>query len=288
MEISRCPNENDAEVEDPSFDIYNPSFNLNPLPSATQFPDFLRLEDLTIGPSALSTFFDGAQNDFNATPVLARDDTQPYFATFNHGNNGKIDLTPPTKTDTAVRYPAQQQNPTDYSASEVPNAALWGLQLAAGFPYPLLRNPSGASSAYALPPSNPPSHPTPAMHYQVPPYNPTVSCLATLPHHPPNSVPPSTPHQQQQRHPCPHCDQRIGRKADLIRHIRSIHIRPPVGELFPCPVGRCNRSGENGFVRKDKLGCHMKAVHRVRVAVCRLGNGREIGVNAKRGRIETQ
>lgn len=49
------------------------------------------------------------------------------------------------------------------------------------------------------------------------------------------------------------------RSSDLARHMKSRHCRPE----FDCSVEGCNRKGEKGFPRKDKLGDHMRQKHRM-------------------------
>ena len=47
---------------------------------------------------------------------------------------------------------------------------------------------------------------------------------------------------------------------DLIRHTRSKHCKKD--PKFPCPLAWCNRSGDRGFTRKDKLTNHLRSVHK--------------------------
>ncbi|KAE9362863.1 hypothetical protein N431DRAFT_475694 [Stipitochalara longipes BDJ] len=53
------------------------------------------------------------------------------------------------------------------------------------------------------------------------------------------------------------CTKNYKRKHELKRHQKH-HSGV---KLYQCTVSGCNRSGQNGFVRKDHLGQHMKKVH---------------------------
>ncbi|KAH0541572.1 hypothetical protein FGG08_003984 [Glutinoglossum americanum] len=67
------------------------------------------------------------------------------------------------------------------------------------------------------------------------------------------------------KYPCPagSCEAKkpFARKADLERHIKTAHVRPPLEDLFPCRIGGCGYTGLNGFVRRDKLLLHQKRAH---------------------------
>ncbi|KAI9763742.1 MAG: hypothetical protein M1840_009139 [Geoglossum simile] len=114
----------------------------------------------------------------------------------------------------------------------------------------------------------------------------TLSYVPTLPpifHRSPNSdtsSPPEPPsdrssspavtplqrrHQQhhRQRHICPYfpCGNHFKRRSDLARHVKSLHSRPPVEELHKCKIEGCNRGGQGGYARKDKLLYHTKTRH---------------------------
>jgi hypothetical protein len=67
--------------------------------------------------------------------------------------------------------------------------------------------------------------------------------------------------RKQRPHICYSCKRDFERSTDLTRHIKSLHSRPPVEELFHCLDEGCNRKGPAGFVRKDKLLSHTKARH---------------------------
>ena len=48
--------------------------------------------------------------------------------------------------------------------------------------------------------------------------------------------------------------------SDLRRHYKT-HCTSPDKEIFSCPVSWCKYSGNNGFVRKDKLKSHYRNIH---------------------------
>ena len=54
----------------------------------------------------------------------------------------------------------------------------------------------------------------------------------------------------------PTCGKTFTRTADLLRHAKK-HLEGP--KQFECPAEGCERKGDNGFDRKDKLMDHMKA-----------------------------
>lgn len=60
------------------------------------------------------------------------------------------------------------------------------------------------------------------------------------------------------------CSKSFKRYSDLLRHASSTHCINP--QKFPCTFPGCERGGDNGFPRKDKLTSHYNNKHR-RVAV---------------------
>jgi len=50
------------------------------------------------------------------------------------------------------------------------------------------------------------------------------------------------------------------RKADLERHIKTIHYPSP--PQFDCPKKGCSRTGEDGFTREDHLKEHLRNYHK--------------------------
>ncbi|KAI4114592.1 MAG: hypothetical protein LQ345_004655 [Seirophora villosa] len=58
----------------------------------------------------------------------------------------------------------------------------------------------------------------------------------------------------------PDCTHACKRFADLERHMSTSHCLDP--QKFPCSFPGCERGGENGFPRKDKLKSHFESVHR--------------------------
>lgn len=63
-----------------------------------------------------------------------------------------------------------------------------------------------------------------------------------------------------QRHPCNRCFQSFKRKSDLRRHFK-VHF--PSQRTFQCDLPDCDRIGQNGFYRRDKLRDHQRQVHRL-------------------------
>ena len=57
-----------------------------------------------------------------------------------------------------------------------------------------------------------------------------------------------------------HCRAVTTSWTDLKRHYTSKHCKKP--KKFPCPHFGCNRGGDNGFPRKDKLKSHIDNVHK--------------------------
>ncbi|RDW61074.1 hypothetical protein BP6252_12457 [Coleophoma cylindrospora] len=57
------------------------------------------------------------------------------------------------------------------------------------------------------------------------------------------------------------CNRDYKRKHELKRH-QKYHSGV---KAHRCNIPRCNRSGQNGFVRRDHLGQHMKKVHKIDV-----------------------
>lgn len=58
----------------------------------------------------------------------------------------------------------------------------------------------------------------------------------------------------------PGCTHRCKRWADLERHTSTSHCLN--AKKFPCKYPGCERAGDNGFPRKDKLKSHFENVHR--------------------------
>ncbi|KAH8906921.1 hypothetical protein BR93DRAFT_927747 [Coniochaeta sp. PMI_546] len=59
------------------------------------------------------------------------------------------------------------------------------------------------------------------------------------------------------RHACSSCDKSFGRPADLRRHMR---IHNPQAPRLSCPFEYCDRKGDKGFLRADKLKEHRRAL----------------------------
>ena len=61
---------------------------------------------------------------------------------------------------------------------------------------------------------------------------------------------------------CPHlgCDVSARRMPDLERHMKKHDSGP---KPFSCPMRDCDRHGDRGFARKDKLNDHLKAKHKM-------------------------
>jgi hypothetical protein len=57
----------------------------------------------------------------------------------------------------------------------------------------------------------------------------------------------------------PSCNSTFTRKADLERHITTVHILD--APRFDCPMYRCHRTGEDGFTREDHLKEHLRNYH---------------------------
>jgi hypothetical protein len=57
---------------------------------------------------------------------------------------------------------------------------------------------------------------------------------------------------------CDRCYRAFKRAGDLRRHYR-VHL--PGHRTFPCSIEGCNRSGEKGFYRRDKLRDHQRQAH---------------------------
>ncbi|KAL8707239.1 MAG: hypothetical protein Q9220_007682 [cf. Caloplaca sp. 1 TL-2023] len=58
----------------------------------------------------------------------------------------------------------------------------------------------------------------------------------------------------------PGCAHKSKRWGDLKRHISTSHCLN--AKKFPCAYPGCERGGDNGFPRKDKLKSHFESVHR--------------------------
>ncbi|MCJ1465855.1 hypothetical protein MMC07_004474 [Pseudocyphellaria aurata] len=67
-------------------------------------------------------------------------------------------------------------------------------------------------------------------------------------------------HRQDEKYHCiaPHCNQTFGRWGELTRHNKTHCLRP---KKFACDVLGCKYSGDNGFIRHDKLLSHKRNVH---------------------------
>ena len=59
---------------------------------------------------------------------------------------------------------------------------------------------------------------------------------------------------------CHQCTKSYSRRGDLERHAKS-HAQTP--ELYDCPMPRCQHTGWNGFLRKDKLVQHLRRMHAI-------------------------
>ena len=71
---------------------------------------------------------------------------------------------------------------------------------------------------------------------------------------------------------CARQDIAFARKADLERHMSSMHNRETL-QLHDCQLPGCHRRGEYGFTRKDKMIDHMRDVHKVPIP--KRANGRK-------------
>ncbi|KAK5942815.1 hypothetical protein PMZ80_005381 [Knufia obscura] len=49
----------------------------------------------------------------------------------------------------------------------------------------------------------------------------------------------------------------VGRKADLKRHMQSVHDKPHID----CKYKKCDRKGDNGFRRQDHYREHLRGYH---------------------------
>ena len=67
-----------------------------------------------------------------------------------------------------------------------------------------------------------------------------------------------TKQQADFRHECDKCNASFKRLGDLKRHYKK-HF--PVTRIFHCKVLGCDKNGENGFYRRDKLMDHMRSAH---------------------------
>lgn len=68
--------------------------------------------------------------------------------------------------------------------------------------------------------------------------------------------------QNSGKYPCdsPNCSKSFKRWGDLLRHASSTHCINP--KKFRCTFPGCERGGDNGFPRKDKLTSHYNNKHR--------------------------
>jgi hypothetical protein len=69
-------------------------------------------------------------------------------------------------------------------------------------------------------------------------------------------------HEQSRDYLCDRCSRAFSRAADLRRHY-NVHF--PDHRTFHCLIEGCNRSGERGFYRRDKLHDHQRQAHRFHV-----------------------
>jgi len=62
----------------------------------------------------------------------------------------------------------------------------------------------------------------------------------------------------------PGCGKTTKKFADLKRHYRVAHCTNAI--KYPCPTFGCKYSGNNGFLREDKLKSHYRNVHKEKAA----------------------
>ncbi|KAI9780641.1 MAG: hypothetical protein M1839_006582 [Geoglossum umbratile] len=276
-------------------DIDDSSINPGPPFFATKIPELTGFEGFTDPPysvgnsSSLSTVMDGDQTRFtDFTHWLDPAVTAPFslgcspqyhhIAVEDNNLNSDCNYSAQEWTiyDLRITDPAPPAlaniNEYRYYDDGAPNAMVEefpvALQSAPRLSYRSPSRPIGANPTLLESVGN--SH--------ISPYVPSLSVI--FPHRSPNrdstspqpsssspsSPPTATPqqlHHHQRRHLCPYppCDKRFRRNGDRMRHIRSSHSRPPVEELYQCPVEGCKRRGQRGFVRRDKLECHVRAKH---------------------------
>lgn len=72
----------------------------------------------------------------------------------------------------------------------------------------------------------------------------------------------SSPDGSSPSYPClyPECSYAPKRQYDLDRHMKK-HFPPNVEDMFDCPGRGCNRTGLNGFRRKDHMNEHLVNFH---------------------------
>ena len=95
--------------------------------------------------------------------------------------------------------------------------------------------------------------------------DPQYEALNSMPLTSSYEVVPSTASRSQQRFYCDfeNCvDERgkrksVGRKADLKRHVKSVHGKPHID----CEYKKCWRRGEDGFCREDHYREHLRGYH---------------------------
>jgi hypothetical protein len=110
------------------------------------------------------------------------------------------------------------------------------------------------------------SHATRGHHYtvQYATPRPTALSMLTIIRHDerPNQVLAKSNADAPKSHVCKwaDCRTRFARKGDLHRHVRAIHL---LEKAFPCVIAGCDRTGPNGFGRRDKLIEHQRRAHGV-------------------------
>jgi len=73
-----------------------------------------------------------------------------------------------------------------------------------------------------------------------------------------NNLVDSDEQQAEYRHACDKCTASFKRPGDLRRHYRK-HF--PETRVFSCSAPGCDKTGENGFYRRDKLMHHLRTAH---------------------------
>ena len=67
------------------------------------------------------------------------------------------------------------------------------------------------------------------------------------------------PDRNDYRCPEDHCRKKFTDFRGMLRHYQATHCTQPT--RYPCTFFNCKYSGDNGFVRKDKLQSHLRKVH---------------------------
>jgi hypothetical protein len=126
------------------------------------------------------------------------------------------------------------------------------------------------NSSPSLSPLSSTSNQPPIMPGNYPPAQPTN---ATSP--PERPIPLSTSTHPSQSYHClfPNCTHISSRRADLARHVNSMHVRSSA-VFYDCEFSACNRKGRYGFSRKDKMVDHMREVHMADIPKRRSGGRR--------------